>query len=114
MKQVEVGPQGARLGYVELEGDGPTMVFLHGLGASAVVYNTRTAAEPVLAGRHVVMIDFLGFGISDRPAGFGYTVQDHADSIARALDALGLSGVDLVGHRANSSERRNTERCWRP
>lgn len=98
MKQVEVGPHGARLGYVEIEGDGPPLVFLHGLGASCAVYNTRTAVDPALAGRHVLMIDFLGFGISDRPFGFGYTVRDHADSIARALDALGLSGVDLVGH----------------
>ena len=98
MKQVEVGPQGALLGYVELEGDGPPLVFLHGLGACSPVYNTRTAVDPALAGRHVVMIDFLGFGISDRPVGFGYTMADHADSIARALDILGLREVDLVGH----------------
>ena len=98
MKQVEVGPQGAQLGYVELEGDGPPLVFLHGLGACSAVYNAQTAVDQALAGRHVLMIDFLGFGISDRPTGFGYTVRDHADSIGRALDALGLSGVDLVGH----------------
>ena len=33
MKHVEVGPDGARLGYVELDGDGPALVYLHGLGS---------------------------------------------------------------------------------
>ena len=100
MKHVEVGPDGARLGYVELDGDGhgPALVYLHGLGACSPVYFARTAAEPVLAGRRVIMIDFFGFGISDRPANFGYTLQDHADSIARALDALGVSGADVIAH----------------
>ncbi len=98
MKHVKVGPEGARVGYVELDGVGPALVFLHGLGACSPIYFTRTAVDPALAGRRVLMIDFLGFGISDRPTGFGYTVEDHADSIARALDTLGLSGVDLVAH----------------
>ena len=100
MKHVEVGPDGARLGYVEFDGDGdgPALVYLHGLGACSPVYFARTAAEPVLARRRVLMIDFLGFGISDRPAGFGYTLEDHADSIARGLDALGVSGADVIAH----------------
>ena len=101
MKHVEVGPDGAQLGYVELDGDGsssPTLVYLHGLGACSPVYFARTAAEPVLAGRRVLMIDFLGFGLSDRPTGFGYTLDEHADAIARGLDALGVSGADVIGH----------------
>lgn len=98
-----MGPEGARLGYLELDGDGPALVFLHGLGACSAIYFARTAIEPVLAGRRALMIDFLGFGISDRPAGFGYTLEDHADSIARALDTLGLEGVDMVAHSMGGS-----------
>ncbi|WP_407341941.1 alpha/beta fold hydrolase [Pengzhenrongella phosphoraccumulans] len=98
MKQVLVGPEDAHLGYVELEGTDPALVYLHGLGASAPIYFTRTAQEPGLAGRRILMIDFLGFGISDRPATLGYTLEDHADSIARAFDSLGLSRVDVVAH----------------
>lgn len=100
MKHVEVGPDGARMGYVELPGDGPTLVYLHGLGSCSVAYFAGPAAEPVLAGRHVLMPDFLGFGLSDRPASFGYTVTDHADAVARALDALGITGADVVAHSA--------------
>lgn len=98
MKHVEVGPDGARLGYVELDGEGPALVYLHGLGSCSPAYFTRSAAEPGLVGRRVLMIDFLGFGLSDRPLGFGYTLEDHADAIARGLDALGVSGADVVAH----------------
>ena len=98
MRNVEVGPDGARMGYVELPGDGPVIVYLHGLGASGVPYLARCAVEPGLRDRHLLMPDLLGFGLSDRPAAFGYSLADHADAVARALDTLGISGVDLVGH----------------
>lgn len=100
MKHVEIGPSGARLGYVELDGGGdePTLVCLHGLGACSPVYFARTVTEPALAGRRVLMIDLLGFGISDRPSDFGYTLADHADAVARGLDRLGVTGADVLGH----------------
>jgi len=98
MKHVEVGPDGARMGYVELDGDGPALVYLHGLGSCSAAYFTRCATEPGLIGRHVLMLDFLGFGLSDRPAGFGYTMDDHAAAAARALDALSVTGADVVAH----------------
>lgn len=58
-EHIEVGPECPRLGYVELDGTGPPLVFLHGLGSSSPIYFTRTATDPALAGRRVLMIDFL-------------------------------------------------------
>lgn len=98
MKHVEVGPEGARIGYVEIEGAGTPLVLLHGLGASSAPYYAATVARPALAGRHVLLLDLLGFGLSDRPATFSYSLADQADAVARALDALGLAAVDLVAH----------------
>lgn len=102
MKHVEVGPQGARLGYVELEADRgdhrPTLVYLHGLGSCSPAYFAQSAAHPLLRGRHVLMIDLLGFGLSDRPSDFGYRLGDHADAVARGLDLLGVAGADVIGH----------------
>jgi pimeloyl-ACP methyl ester carboxylesterase len=92
VKPVEMGPEGARLGYVEFDGDGRALVFLHGLGACSPIYFALTAIEPVLAGRRALMIDFLGFGIRDRPAGFGYTLEDHA---RRAVHRVDLRPVRL-------------------
>jgi pimeloyl-ACP methyl ester carboxylesterase len=71
-------------------------VFLHGLGSSSSVYFAHIAADPMLAGRRRLMPDFLGFGISDRPAGFSYRLRDQALSLARALDALGGHDADIV------------------
>lgn len=100
MKHVEVGPDGARLGYVELDGhaDAPPLVYLHGLGSCSPIYFAASAADPVLAGRRVLMIDLLGFGMSDRPRSFTYTLADQADAVARGLDRLGVSGADMIGH----------------
>jgi pimeloyl-ACP methyl ester carboxylesterase len=44
------------------------------------------------------MMDLLGFGLSDRPAGFGYRIDDHADALARALDAAGITDAEVIGH----------------
>ena len=43
-------------------------------------------------------IDLLGFGESEAPTGFSYSIEDHAASIVALLDDLGLRGVTLVGH----------------
>ncbi|WP_146842863.1 alpha/beta fold hydrolase [Cellulomonas composti] len=98
MKHVEVGPDGARLGYVELAGQGPAIVYVHGLGACGAPYLAASVREPGLADRHLLVPDLLGFGVSDRPASFGYTLADHAGTIARLLDALGVRGAHVVGH----------------
>lgn len=98
MQQVEVGPDGARTGYVEIPGDGAPLVLLHGLGAASAPYYAATVASPALAGRHALLVDLLGFGTSDRPRAFGYSLAEQADAVARALDALGIAAVDLVAH----------------
>ena len=43
-------------------------------------------------------MDLLGFGLSDRPAEFGYRLDDHADALARAMDSDGVSDAEVIGH----------------
>ncbi|MEU3557328.1 alpha/beta fold hydrolase [Streptomyces fragilis] len=50
------------------------------------------------AGRRSLFVDLPGHGISDRPADFRYTLEDHADALAAALDAAGVRGAEVVGH----------------
>ncbi|MFG2950425.1 alpha/beta fold hydrolase [Streptomyces adustus] len=38
-----------------------------------------------------------------RPEDFGYTLVDHADALAAALDAAGVTGAELVGHSMGGS-----------
>ena len=58
----------------------------------------QAAAQPELRGRRQLLIDFLGYGYSDRPVGFGYTLEDHARTIAAVIDDLALPECAVVGH----------------
>lgn len=78
--------------------DGAASVYVHGLGAMSSVYHAHIAADPALSGRRSLLVDLPGHGISDRPQDFGYTLEDHADALAAALDGAGVRGADLVGH----------------
>jgi haloalkane dehalogenase len=41
--------------------------------------------------------DYLGFGLSDRPAGFGYTIDEHARVMGEFVDHLALDGYLTMG-----------------
>ncbi|MDF4251351.1 alpha/beta hydrolase [Streptomyces sp. WMMB303] len=102
-QQAVVGRAGAEayLRWAELPGEGEGVrVFLHGLGASATFDCSEAAAHPALraTGHRSLLVDLLGFGWSDRPADFGYTLEEHADTVAAVLDADGIRGAELVGH----------------
>jgi pimeloyl-ACP methyl ester carboxylesterase len=81
--------------WVELPGEEPPTVYLHGLGSSAPAYFAEVAAA---TGRRSLLVDFLGFGLSDRPADFGYTMEDHADTVAALLRGVDLAAVRVVAH----------------
>lgn len=102
MQAAPVTVDGSRIRWVELPGtaasSGPATVYLHGLGASAAPYFTAAAAHPLLAGRRSLLLDLLGFGLSDRPVDFGYSLEDHADAVAVALRAADVRGADVVAH----------------
>ncbi|MFE9557168.1 alpha/beta fold hydrolase [Streptomyces sp. NPDC006692] len=98
MRQAEFDGRGSRIRWTEMEGEGPALVYVHGLGSMSAVYHAHIAADPALAGRRQLFVDLPGHGISDRPADFGYSLEDHADALAAALDAAGAAGAELVAH----------------
>ncbi|MER6104173.1 alpha/beta hydrolase [Streptomyces sp. NPDC001832] len=101
MRNAHVTANGACIRWVELPGrpgTSRTRVYLHGLGASSGPYFTASAVHPLLADGRSLLMDLLGFGISDRPTDFGYTLEDHADAVAAALEAAGAHGTDVVAH----------------
>ncbi|MFG2670888.1 alpha/beta fold hydrolase [Streptomyces sp. NPDC048445] len=103
MRNAVVTPEGDRIRWVELPGQEPARVYVHGLGASSPDYFTETAVHPLLAGRRSLLIDLLGHGISDRPTGFGYTLESHADALAEALTGAGVTGAELIAHSMGGS-----------
>lgn len=57
---------------------------------------------PFLAGRHrVVTFDFLGWGESDKPAGYPYTADNQTGDLDAVITRLGLDEVVLVAHDAS-------------
>ncbi|MCP2329212.1 pimeloyl-ACP methyl ester carboxylesterase [Hamadaea flava] len=98
MHSASVLPDGSQLRWAELPGVQPTRVYLHGLGASSAPYYAEAVAHPALAGHRSLLIDLLGFGISDRPADQAYTLEMHADLLARALEQAAAGRADVVAH----------------
>lgn len=98
MKHVEVLNDGSRIGYVELPGNEPVRIFVHGLGSSSLAYYTSVATDPKIAGQRTLLIDLLGFGISDRPQDFGYSLSEQAAALASFMDKLEMSKADVIAH----------------
>ncbi|MFD7835408.1 alpha/beta fold hydrolase [Streptomyces sp. NPDC059761] len=103
MRKAAVTPEGDRIRWVELPGQEPSRVYVHGLGATSPAYFTEVAVHPLLAGRRSLLIDLLGHGISDRPTGFDYTLESHADALAVALTSAGVTGAELIAHSMGGS-----------
>jgi pimeloyl-ACP methyl ester carboxylesterase len=88
---------GHRMHY-EAEGPagGPVVVLVHGLGGHAEEWS-NLAPYLAKAGFRVYMPDLFGYGRSEKPADFSYSVRDEAGAVVGFLDALGLRQVDLGG-----------------
>ncbi|MGO9637174.1 MAG: alpha/beta fold hydrolase, partial [Terracidiphilus sp.] len=76
--------------------NGPVVVLVHGLGGSAEDWR-NLAPYLMKAGYRVYMPDLPGYGRSEKPADFSYSIRDEADTVVGFLDALGLKQVDLGG-----------------
>jgi haloalkane dehalogenase len=93
------GGDAIRMAYVE-DGpaDGPVVLLLHGEPSWSFLYRT---VMPVLAaaGLRAVAPDLVGFGRSDKPTEpTDHTYARHVEWVrALVFDALGLTGVTLVG-----------------
>lgn len=92
-----INVDGARVHFQEF-GDprDPTIILIHGYTASVYVWNV---VAPIIAaaGFRVIAIDLIGFGYSEKPSWFEYTINAQARMIARFMDRLGIGKATLVG-----------------
>lgn len=88
---------GIRMHYQEFgEPTAPVMLLIHGYTASAYVWKT-TAPLLADAGYRVIAIDLVGFGYSEKPRWFDYTIQSQSHIISRFLNRLGIGRAIVVG-----------------
>jgi pimeloyl-ACP methyl ester carboxylesterase len=98
MKSYQLNLVQACIRYHNLPGEGVPILFIHGLGCASSCDYPRVAGDKFLSGRHIFLIDLLGYGFSDKPENFSYTVGEHARTICELADALSLNSYDLYGH----------------
>lgn len=94
---VRYGNKGFGISCLSREGDGPTVVFIHGLGCSKEVFHD-VWEMPVFEPYKLVTFDLLGFGDSSKPSDFPYRLEDHAEICKLFIEELDLDRVHLVGH----------------
>jgi pimeloyl-ACP methyl ester carboxylesterase len=86
-------PSGARVHYVD-EGQGPTLLFLHGNPAWS--FQWRDLIHGLRGSFRCIALDYPGFGLSTGPAGFGYTPSEQSRVLEEFVDRLGLRDMTLV------------------
>lgn len=97
MRSFRIDEHDAAMRYFDLPGDRP-LVFLHGLGSASSFSFPSIATHERLRTQRSILIDLLGFGYSDRPTQFSYSMDDQARLVSRVLDHLEVEDATLFGH----------------
>jgi haloalkane dehalogenase len=88
-----------RLYVRDYPGSEPAIILMHGFPDNLHLYDR---VVPLLAeGRRVVTFDFLGWGRSDKPAGYAYTASNQTGDLDAVIEDLQLGSVVLVAHDAS-------------
>ena len=87
----QVGPY--RVHYYE-GGDGPPLVFVHGLGAESL--NWVPAMLDLRGKFHVYAIDLLGHGDTQKPD-IAYSIEQQSEMLRQFLATQNIQSADLVG-----------------
>ncbi len=83
-----------RLHYID-EGTGPPILLCHGNPTWSFLY--RDIIVGLRDRFRCIAPDYLGFGLSERPTRFGYTVDEHVGVLGELVDHLGLDGYLTMG-----------------
>ncbi|WP_043662552.1 alpha/beta fold hydrolase [Streptomyces xylophagus] len=98
MQSTHLPAAGGHLRRIDIPGEGPARVYLHGLGCAGSADFAEIAAHPGLYGGRSLVVDLLGHGFSDRPKDFPGTLEAHAETVAAVLDDCGIADAVLIGH----------------
>ncbi len=77
------------------QGQGQTIVLLHGAFSSMHTYDAWT--EQLIAHYRVIRLDLMGFGLTGGNSSGDYTMGNHIRVLREFLNRLGVEQCDLVG-----------------
>ena len=92
-RHIEVG--GQRI-FVYERGSGPTVLLLHGFPTSC--YDWRGVIDILRSSYRCVAFDFPGYGLSDKPAAYSYSLFQQTDVVEGVARALAIAGAHVVSH----------------
>ena len=76
--------------------DGRPVLMVHGNPTWSFYY--RNLVANLSDQYRAIAVDHIGCGLSDKPANWGYRLQDHIDNLVRLIESLDLRNATLVAH----------------
>jgi len=93
--QTLISRRGHRIAF-RRRGQGPVVLLLHGFPTWS--YDYAEVAHDLARDHDVITLDFLGYGASDKPNPYDYSVAESADTVEDLAAHLHLDSVRLVAH----------------
>lgn len=90
-----VTKKGVRQHYID-EGSGPVLLFVHGTPSWS--FDFRKIIQQLSGHYRCIAVDHIGFGLSDKPADYPYSTQNHAAQLSDLIRQLDLQEITLVLH----------------
>jgi pimeloyl-ACP methyl ester carboxylesterase len=87
--------------FVRVQGEGPPLLLLHGFPTASYDY----ARLVPLLDKHfgLYLLDFLGFGFSDKPRAHDYSLFEQADIVQAVCAHFGLDQITVLTHDMGNS-----------
>ena len=86
---------GHRMHYVD-EGQGEVVLFVHGTPSWS--FDFRHQIKTLSQTHRCIAPDHIGFGLSDKPENYPYSIQQHSANLAQLIQHLKLDKFTLVVH----------------
>lgn len=86
---------GVNLHYIE-EGQGETILFVHGTPSWS--FDFRNVILCLKDNYRVIAIDYIGFGLSDKPKDYDYSTINHSNTLKKFIFDKELNNITLVVH----------------